>query len=127
MNQLPKSILLLSISILFISCGSSGTPPQVVESYLQARMKADANAMVGLACANWENQAKIEANSFKNLSPRLEGLSCAESGNDANASFVTCQGKIITNYGAEVREFNLADRAFKLQQENNAWRVCGYK
>lgn len=115
--------ILLSIT----ACGSSSPPPQVVNDYLQARIKADANQMVTLSCAAWESQAKIEANSFKNLAPRLEGLSCVESGKDANATFVTCQGKILTNYGAEVREFNLADRPFKLVQESSQWRVCGYK
>ena len=101
--------------------------PKVVETYLQARVKADVNQMIALSCAAWESQAKVEASTFQSLKAEIEGMTCAVSGSEGSATFVACQGKIKTTYNGESRERDLAQQQFKLAHEGGDWRMCGYK
>lgn len=101
--------------------------PKVVEQYLQARVKADVNQMISLACADWESQARVEASTFQSLQGEIEGMTCSVSGTDGGTAFVACQGKIKTSYQGETRERDLAQQQFKLVQEGGDWRVCGYR
>jgi hypothetical protein len=112
------------------ACGGSapeGDPAKAVESYLQARVQADADRMIHLSCAAWEQQARLEFSSIQGRSPQLEGLACSPSGTEGPIAFVRCQGKIITSYEGEQREFDLAEREFRAAQEAGEWRMCGYR
>ena len=109
--------------LMLAACAAASTPAQTVEQYVQAQVKGDANAMIALSCPAWEPQAKLAADAIKSRNPKLEGLACKEAGADGTATLVACAGKIITNYGGESREVNLADRPFKLVDG----KVCGFK
>lgn len=112
-----------ALTLLMACSASVPQPAQLVEQYVQARVKGDANAMIALSCPAWEPQARLEADSIRSRAPQLNGLSCAVSGAEGNATIVGCAGKIVTNYGGESREVNLAERGFKLVDG----RMCGYK
>jgi hypothetical protein len=119
-------------SAVLVACNGSATPGaeravKNVEAYLQARVQGDVNQMISLSCAAWEPQARLEYTSIQGREPKLEGLACQKSGIEGSNAFVACQGKIVTSYNGEQREFDLAERPFKLVQEGNDWRMCGYK
>jgi hypothetical protein len=119
-----RLLRLVAAALMLAACGGSvPAPGPLVEQYLQARVKGDANTMIALSCAAWEPQARLEADSIRSRAPQLSGLSCAVQGSEGNATFVGCSGKIITNYQGESREVNLAERPFKLVDG----RMCGYR
>ena len=109
------------------ACKSPGTAAGAVQSYLEARVQSNVNQMINLSCPAWEAQARIEASTFQAMQARIEGLTCAENGADGNYTRVACQGKIVTTYQGETREWNLSDHQFKLIQDDGEWRMCGYE
>lgn len=123
--------MMIVLGVLMAACGGGGAPAgdpaKTVESYVQARVKGDANAMIALSCAAWEPNARLEAQSIEGRNATLEGLTCERAGEEGGNAFVSCKGKINTSYNGEQREFSLAERQFKLAAEAGEWRVCGYK
>ncbi len=123
--------MMIVLGTLMAACGGGGAPAgdpaKTIESYVQARVKGDANAMIALSCAAWEPNARLEAQSIEGRNATLEGLTCERAGEEGGNAFVSCKGKINTNYNGEQREFSLAERQFKLAAEAGEWRVCGYK
>jgi len=119
----------LCVGLLVVACNSApaGDPAGRVASYLQARVQGDLNRMIALSCAAWEANARLEATSIQGRSPALEGLSCRAGEPQDNTVFVACAGKITTSYDGERREFDLAEREFKLVAEAGEWRMCGYR
>ncbi|MCL5998179.1 MAG: hypothetical protein M1546_19330 [Chloroflexi bacterium] len=100
---------------------------QAIYAYLEARTKENVDKMVQLSCAAWEEQAHIEAVSFRGRQARLQDATCADNGSDGEFTLVLCQGKIMTNYGGESRELDLSHRQFKTIFDHGEWRMCGYK
>jgi hypothetical protein len=121
-------ILPVMISSMLTAC--QGKQPSAVvaaQNYLQARVASNVDGMIGLACPAWEAPARIEASTFEALQARLEGMECSEASNDGSTALVACKGKIVTTYNGENKEWNLADRQFKLVLEDGEWRMCGYE
>ena len=110
-----------------VACQSSGSAPTAVQAYLEARVQSNVNRMINLSCPDWESQARIEASTFQAMKARIEGLNCEENGSDGNFTLVGCQGKIVTTYQGETREWNLSDHRFKLVLDDGEWRMCGYE
>ena len=110
-----------------VACQSSGNAPGAVRTYLDARVQSNVNRMINLSCPEWESQARIEASTFKAMKAQIEGLSCEENGADGNYTLVACQGKIVTTYQGETREWNLSEHQFKLVLDDGEWRMCGYE
>jgi hypothetical protein len=106
---------------------SNGAAAKVVESYLQARAQSNLDKMINLSCAAWESQARVEATSFKSMKATLDGVSCKDNGADGNATLVACQGKIVTTYNGESRNWSVSDHQYKVVQDGGEWRMCGYK
>ncbi len=108
------------------ACQNSNSAAQTVEAYLKARVQSDETQMINLSCADWEAQAKMEAASFKSMNAKLDGVSCQDLSGDSNSAVVSCQGKIVTAYNGETKEWPL-DKQFKLAHQDGEWRMCGYK
>lgn len=121
--------LVLALSLALAGCASGGKSPaaQAVESYLNAMVGKQADTLSALSCSAWEAQATLEMDSFEAVSARLEGLSCAETGTENGQTLVVCQGKIVTSYQGEAREFDLSRWTYQVAQEGGDWRVCGYR
>lgn len=115
------------IGLVACSGAPSGDPARTVEAYLQARVTGDAERMITLSCAAWEQNARLEATSIQGRSPQLEALACQTSSTDGPTAFVACTGKIVTNYDGERRDFDLAERQFRVVAEGGEWRMCGYR
>jgi hypothetical protein len=124
-----RMVIAAGLSAALVACGSApvGDPAGRVEAYLQARVKGDVNRMIALSCAAWEPNARLEATSIQGRSPALESLACSTSTTEGDTAFVSCTGKIVTSYDGERREFDLAERQFKVVQEGGEWRMCGYR
>lgn len=114
-------LALLFFTILFLSaCSTGSTDPQVevVESYLEAKINGDADAIRNLICSDLESTIEREAASFASVEASLEDMSCSADGN-----IVTCTGQIVALYGTENREFPLS--SYQVVQEDGEWRWCG--
>ena len=121
-------ILFLVISALSLSaCASSNenAPAKAVEGYLNALVTKDADRLSTLVCGDWEDEALLELDSFQAVTPRLDGLTCEQTGTDANTALVLCNGKIIATYNNEDQELDLSVRTYQVVQEGGEWLVCG--
>src|SRR5512144_3084627 len=88
---------------------STAGAAQAIEAYLQARVQSNVDQMTLLSCPDWEAQARLEATSFQSMNARLDGVSCQAGSGDSATTLVTCQGKIVTTYQGETREWSVAD------------------
>jgi len=87
----------------------------------------DENSLINFSCAAWEGEARSEFNSFSAVSVSLEDLECQEIDQDDEFTIISCQGKIIANYGNEVLEIHLEDQKYLSVLEGGEWRMCGYR
>jgi hypothetical protein len=125
--------ILLAAGILAVLLAACGTKPGVdpaakaVEDYLSALVNKDSDSLSALSCADWESNALLEYDSLQAVTTRLEGLSCAVSGTDGDATDVTCQGKIIATYNNEDQTLDLSVRTYQVVKQGGDYLVCGYK
>jgi hypothetical protein len=122
---------LLALAVAFFVGGCQARQSQAgaasaIEKYLQARAASDVDQMTLLSCPAWEAQARIEATSFKSMNAKLDGVTCQVSGSQDGSTLVSCQGKIVTTYQGEARQWNVGDHPFKVVQQDGDWRMCGY-
>ena len=125
-----KKLSLLTICTLILAaCGNTattpapatgGNPAKMIEKYLQAKITGDEQTLRSLLCAAMEKDLQLEATTFLGTSGvKLDGLACAAAG----AGKVTCQGKIVADYGQEKNEFPLT--SYTVAQEDGEWKYCG--
>ncbi len=120
--------MLLGIVLLALAaCGKQDAPGQAVEAYYQALVDKDANRLVNLSCAEWEEQATLEVDSFEAVSAELKDASCQTSGEDGDAKLVTCTGVIVATYNDEQQELSLDRHTYRVVSEGGEWRMCGYQ
>jgi hypothetical protein len=101
----------------------AGNPESIITSYLNARIASDAGTLQALSCGAWQGQAALQADSFRSMDARLEGLACFQDGSDSTYAYVACSGKIITTYNGQTRDWMLG--RYRLTQEGGAWKMCG--
>ena len=125
------SILLLPgllFLIILSACTSGGSQPErTVESYLNAIVEADVNKIITLSCAEWEENAMLELDSFQGVEVSLVDMQCAQSGSDGDTVLIACTGHFLTSYDGENIEIGLDTREFELVQQSGEWLVCGYR
>jgi hypothetical protein len=129
MTRLFTNIGLLALAVTFFLTGcqaSQSGAASAIQKYLQARAASDVDQMTLLSCPAWEAQARVEAASFKSMNAKLDGVTCQVSGGDGSSTLVTCQGKIVTTYQGEARQWAVGDHPFKVVQDDGEWRMCGY-
>ena len=131
MTRLFRNYGRLALALAFFLAGCQAGQSQAgaasaIEKYLHARAASDVDQMTLLSCPAWEAQARIEAASFKSMNAKLDGVACQVSGSDSGSTLVTCQGKIVTTYQGEARQWNVGDHPFKVVQQDGEWRMCGY-
>jgi hypothetical protein len=98
-----------------------------VELYHQALVEKDQDRLINLSCADWENQALLELDSFVSVETELVDVSCETVSQEEEIAYVTCSGAISATYQGEAREFPLTGRTFLVVEEGGEWRLCGYE
>lgn len=126
-----KRTILRSLALLLILAGCTGAGGKsgavsAVETYYQAIVAQDDTRFTSVTCADYEEMALIELDSFQGVKAELKDFSCQEAGTQGEFTLVQCQGKIAASYGNEVRDFLLDERVHQVRQEGGDWRVCGY-
>jgi hypothetical protein len=123
------TILMLALSIILAACGASasGGATAAVESYITALATKDQAALISNSCADWEDDALIELDSFALVEVTVDGMSCAESGTDSDKTLVDCQGKFQMSYGGEPQELELSARTYEVIEQSGDWLVCGVR
>jgi len=126
-----RSILMilaaLFLLVVLTGCASGGdAAPNAVEAYLEALVAEDGDRIANLVCADWEQDAMLELDSFMGVSARLEDMSCAQSSLDGDNAQVVCSGAIVATYNNEDRQMALDTRTYDVLKEGGEWRVCGY-
>ncbi|HSM24196.1 MAG TPA: hypothetical protein VK856_04980 [Anaerolineaceae bacterium] len=129
---MPKITKILLSSLLFLlilsACaGSNSNPEQAVEAYLTAIVDADIDKITTLSCAEWEEMAWLELDSFQGVEVSLVDMQCTQSGMDGDLGLVSCTGHYLTSYDGEEMQIDLDTREFELVQQSGEWLVCGYR
>lgn len=121
-----KKKLIIFAMIIFaagglVACNAGeGDPVEIVESYLDAKVKGDAGVISGLICAEMESLIERESRTFSSVSDvTLENMSCTFDGE----SRVSCDGRIVALYGTEEVDFPLT--SYLVKQEDGEWKWCG--
>lgn len=124
--------VLIALAFLLSACaagndaGGAGAPA-AVEDYLTALVTQDSDRISTLSCADWEEMALLELDSFQGVTARVEEPGCTQTGTDGDATLVTCSGKIIATYNNEDQELGLDARVFRVVEEGGNWLMCGYQ
>lgn len=124
-----QTILMLALSILLSACGASasGGATTAVEGYITALANKDQAALISNSCADWEDDALVELDSFALVEVTVDGMSCAESGADGDKTLVDCTGMLNMSYNGEPQSLDLADRTYEVVNQNGDWLVCGVR
>jgi hypothetical protein len=128
-KPISLSFLVILFAFFVAGCGKSptGDAPAAIETYLQAVVSNDTNLISSLSCAFWEQQARMELNSFSAVTAKVDNPNCRVSGQEGDITLVSCSGNIVANYNGENQELALGDKVFKAVREGGEWRMCGYK
>ncbi|HNT24273.1 MAG TPA: hypothetical protein PKM21_07905 [Anaerolineales bacterium] len=123
-----KKLLIFIVMLLMLAgCGgSSGSPADAIEAYLQALVAKDQDQLVNYSCVDWEEQAIIELDSLVTVTAELQDLQCKEASQVNTDALVDCSGKIVFNYNGELQELDLSTRQYVAREEDGQWRMCGY-
>ena len=123
------TILMLALSIIISACGSSssGGAAPAVEGYITALASKDQAALISNSCADWEDDALIELDSFALVEVTVDGMSCKESSTDGDKTLVDCTGMLNMSYNGEPQSLDLADRTYEVIEQDGNWLVCGVR
>ena len=123
------TILMLALSILIAACGTSTSSgaTTAVEGYITALAAKDQAALISNSCADWEDDALIELDSFALVEVTVDGMSCTESGTDGDKTLVDCTGMLNMSYNGEPQSLDLADRTYEVIEQDGNWLVCGVR
>lgn len=127
-RNLYQIIFILIISIMLTDCSSdNGDPTAAIEAYIQALSDRDTNRVSNLSCADWEQNALVEADSFTSVGSSVENLACTEEGKEGSDSIISCTGTLVLDYNGEAQQIDLSRRTYIARLEDNEWRMCGYR
>jgi len=120
-------LLLLSLSLILAACGGgdSNDAASAVENYLNALANKDQAALLSNSCADWEDKALVELDSFQLVEVTVDGMSCQVSGTEGDTTLVDCAGQFNLSYNGEPQELSLSNYTFEVVDQGGDWLVCG--
>ncbi|MGV8024934.1 MAG: hypothetical protein AB2L18_00030 [Anaerolineaceae bacterium] len=121
-------VIFIAILVLSLTgCTAKTDPANVVVNYLNALVNQDSDSAVAVSCSDWEEQAKLETDSFLSVEAVLNNVKCNTLTSDDSTAEVSCTGTIDMTYNEEIRSIDLSLRIYALQFQAGEWLVCGYK
>jgi hypothetical protein len=129
MSKISKLLVgsLLFLIILTAFSTRNTKPEKVVEAYLNAIVEAKIDKITTVSCAEWEESAWLELDSFQGVEVSLVDMQCAQSGTDGDTAMDSGSGNFLTSYDGEAMEIDLSTREYELVQQGGEWLVCGYR
>lgn len=130
MKHIKLSLLIVLIIIVLAACsapkkgGSDAAKP--VEAFYNAIVSQKRDDVGSIVCAAWEKDALREVDAFMGVKSELKDFSCTVTQEGSDEATVTCKGSIAASYGAEITNFPVDGKNFKVIKEQGEWRVCGY-
>ncbi|MEK6753212.1 MAG: hypothetical protein AABZ00_13215 [Chloroflexota bacterium] len=126
-NQIIVLMLALSVLLSACSAGNSNGATVTVEGYITALAAKDQAALISNSCADWEDDALIELDSFQLVEVTVDGMSCQQSGTDGDKTLVDCTGMLNMSYNGEPQSLDLSTRTYEVVNQNGDWLVCGVR
>lgn len=121
-------IFLTAVLFMIAACGVEKSPADAVEAYLGALENKDEVQAVSLSCAEWEETARAEGESFMTVEVELQDANCSVVEQSENTALVSCEGRFVFSYDAgEDLVLELSTRFFKVVKEGDQWLMCGYR
>ncbi len=132
-----KQVTLLIFALLLLNlaaCGGNSSTSEetasdpaarVVENYLSAKVRGDADAIRAGLCSEMEADLERETRTFESVSnAAIENMSCVSDDPTAKTeTAVRCSGEIVALYGTEETNFPLG--AYRAVVEDGEWKWCG--
>lgn len=118
--------LVVALMLLALTgCAEEGDPVATLETYLEARVNSDVEALQAVSCAAREGQAVMEASSFEGRNAEIRDLRCQAGDVNTNDDevIVSCEGAIVASYQGEEQSFPLTN--YRMVREGGEWRYCG--
>ena len=123
-----QTIIFIIIIISLAGCNSdNGDATIAIEAYIQALSDRDTNKVSNLSCADWEQNALVEADSFTSVGSTVENLVCTEDGKEGSDRIISCTGTLVLDYNGEAQQIDLSKRTYIARLEDGEWRMCGYR
>lgn len=119
-------LIFITLALLLAGCNSNSGAVGAVDSYYHAILSQNADQLKSVTCADFQDAALTELDSFQGVKMALQGFSCQATGQEGNATLVKCDGKIVATYGSDTMDFPLGDRVHRVENQSGAWKVCGY-
>lgn len=119
----------LFVLLAFTLAGCSNTRNgaiTAVERYYLAIVQQSQSELSNIVCPDFEEQARMELNSFQGVKIELTDFNCSVSEQEEEQASVICNGKIVASYGNEKMDFPLEERVHTVIKESGDWLVCGY-
>jgi hypothetical protein len=126
MKNIALLVLIIGLALLSSACqANTNGAGQAVETYLQALVDENQERLLTTSCAEWEESAILELDSFKGVSASLKDVSCEQTASEGDTAIVHCSGSIEATYNNEQRQLPLEGRGYKVIQDQGNWLVCG--
>ena len=120
-------ILIAMIVIGIAGCSTKADPADAVMNYLTALVNQDSESAISTSCSDWEEQARLETDSFLSVEAVLNNVQCQTLTSAETTAEVSCTGTIDMTYNEEIRSIDLSLRVYAMQYQAGEWLVCGYK
>lgn len=123
------TLLVLGMALMLIlsACASEDLAAQSVENYYQALVEKNMDRAVALSCADWEQTAQMEVDSFQAVEATLDSFTCQQTGTDGDMTLVTCDGQIVMSYDGEDQFLDLSAQTYQVLDQGGDWLFCGYR
>lgn len=122
-----QNLVIIIYAILIAGCNAGqNDAAQTIEAYIKALSNRDSVRISNLSCSDWEQSALLEIDSLTAVGSKVVDLSCTQTGQTGEDTYVSCTGMLSLEYNGEAQQIDLSTRTYIARQEDGEWRMCGY-
>lgn len=126
MKKSARFLIVLCLGLLLVACAKSDGAASAVETYFQAIVTGDTDAVTKISCPDWKSTAQDEIAAFAGVKARLDKFSCKTTATQGDKATVECSGGIIATYVDREQTIDLSERQYDVVKQGNQWLMCGY-